>query len=136
METERTTTERQTGRTYKAEFLPAVIGYTLVLGGIVVLVDFDTAADWKYLIALLPLLPALLGAAAIARHMRRLDEFQRSVQLDGMAAGFGIAMVAAMTLGFLGMAGLETARVGPWVIYSAGMLTWLVVSGAALRDTQ
>ncbi len=136
MDTQRTTIERKTGRAYMAEFLPAVIGYTVVLGALILLVDFDTAGGWKYLVALLPLLPAVWGAVAIARHLRRLDEFQRSVQLNGMAAGFGIAMVAAMTLGFLSMAGLDTGRVGPWVVYSAGMLTWLVGSGAALKSAE
>ena len=45
-----------------------------------------------------------------------------------MAAGFGVAMITSITIGFLALAGLNTNRWGTWVIYSAGMLTWGVAS--------
>lgn len=133
METKTTRFERETGRIYKREFVPAVLSYVVITVAIVVLVDFEEAGSWKYLVAVLPMLPALWGVAAIARHLRRLDEFQRTVQLSGMAAGFAVAMVSAMTLGFLGIAGLDASKMGPWIIYSAGMFAWIVGSGLATR---
>jgi hypothetical protein len=45
-----------------------------------------------------------------------------------MAAGFGLAMIASITIGFLALAGLETSRWGPWAIYSVGMVTWGITS--------
>lgn len=133
MNTERTEVERQVARTYLKEFLPAMLGYGIVLGVVIVLVDFDTAGGWKYAVALLPLIPAAWGVIAISRHLRRVDELQRSILVNGMAAGFGAAMVAALTFGFLAMAGLEGSRVVPWVIYSVGMIGWLVGSALASR---
>lgn len=136
MNTERTENERRVGRQYVSEFLPAVVGYTIVLGVIGVTVDFETAAWWKYPVALLPLIPAGWGAAAIARHLQRVDEMQRTVLVSGMALGFGAAMVASLTFGFLGMADLDSGAAGPWIIYSVGMLGWMVGSAQANRRLQ
>jgi hypothetical protein len=125
---ERTNTERRSTRAYLREFTQAVVGYLLVLGGIIVLVDFRTAGAWRYPVALLPVIPALWGMRAVIRHLGRIDEMQRALQVDGMAAGFGVAMITSITIGFLALAGLNTNRWGTWVIYSAGMLTWGVAS--------
>ena len=131
--TERTDVERQAARTYLREFLPAIIGYSLVLALIMVVVDFENAGAWKYAVALLPMIPAAWGAVAIGRHLRRVDELQRMVMVSGLSVGFGVAMVTAMTFGFLAMAGLDVGRVSPWIIYSAGLIGWMVGSGMASR---
>ena len=136
MNDERTLNERQIGRKYTSEFLPALVGYGIVLAIIVATVDFDTAGWWRYPVALLPLVPAGWGAVAIARNLGRVDELQRSIHLSGMALGFGAAMVGALTLGFLALAGFEGGRVGPWLIYSVGMFGWLVGSALASRRVQ
>ena len=118
-------TDRQIGRRYLREFLPALLGYTAALVVIIIAVDFDTAGWWKYPVALVPVVPAIWGMFAIGRHAARIDEMQRSMLLDGVAVGFGVAMLTAVTLGFLTMAGLDANRWGPWLIYSAGMLGWI-----------
>ena len=122
--TERTNTERRAARAYLREFIPAMVGYVLVLGTIIVLVDFRTAGAWRYPVALLPVIPALWGMRAVSRHLGRIDEMQRALQVGAMAAGFGVAMITSITIGFLAVAGLNTNRWGTWVIYGAGMLTW------------
>lgn len=72
---------------------------------------------------MLPVVPALWGVRAVVRQLRRVDEYQRTVQLEAMAAAFGVAMVTSITLGFVGVAGTATAA-GGWIVYSTGMLTW------------
>ncbi len=47
------------------------------------------------------------GCLAIVRHLQRVDELQRQIQLSGMATGLGVAMITAITFGFLALAGLE-----------------------------
>lgn len=118
-------TERRMAQAYYREFGPAMLGYVIVLLAIIVLVDLDSSGGWKYPLALLPIIPAVWGVRAVARHLGRIDEMQRSLQVDGMAVGFGLAMITAMTVGFLAMAGLDTSRWGPWLIYSVGMLGWI-----------
>jgi hypothetical protein len=53
-----------------------------------------------------------------------------------MATGFAVAMVAALTVGFLAVAGLDTNNWGPWLIYAIGMAGWAITGarrGAALQ---
>src|SRR4051794_31136585 len=96
---ERTNTERRSTGAYLREFTQAMVGYVLVLGTIIVLVDFRTAGAWKYPVALLPVIPALWVMRAVIRHLGRIDEMQRALHVDGMAVGFGVAMITSITVG-------------------------------------
>ena len=62
---------------------------------------------------------------AAIRQFGRIDEMQRGAQLEALALSFGVTIFAAITLGFLSIAGLNTDPWGPWVIFSVGMATWL-----------
>lgn len=104
-----------------------MIGYAVVLGAALVWGDLDGTSSWRYLWAVLPVVPALWMLRAVLRHVRRIDDYQRLLLLQGLGVGFAIAMIAALTLGFLGIAGLSMRGAG-WVVYSAGMLGWLVAS--------
>lgn len=66
------------------------------------------------------------------RHLRRIDEYQRLLQLEAIATGFAVSMIAAITLGFVGVGGIAT-RAGGWIVYSAGMATWAIVAFAQGR---
>ncbi len=101
-----------------------MVAYLVLIFGIGFLVDFETAGNWKYLVALLPILPIIYGARAIARSLGRSDEMGKQIQLEGMSAGFGAAMLAALTLAFLAMAGMNTEQWGPWLVFGVGMTTW------------
>lgn len=120
--------EREVGKAYGRDFTPAVVGYVIATLAVTVLVDFETAGPWKYAAALLPVVPALWGVRAVGRHLNRIDEMQRDSHLVAMAVGFGVAMVTALTIGFLSIAGLDTERWGSWLIYAAGMAGWAVVA--------
>ena len=132
MPADRTAYERSNAKAYLFEFLPAMVAYSVILVAVIVLVDFDTAGSWKYVVALLPIIPALFGARAAARHYSRIDELDRVITSGGWATGFAVAMITALTIGFLGMAGLDTGKGGPWIVYSLGMLGWIV--GAAITQ--
>jgi len=120
-------------RTYHREFFSGIVVYGMVVIATAVFVGDDPAMP-KRLILLLPLLPALWSARAIARSLGRADEFERANQLEAMAVGFGAAMIAAMTVGFLGMHADPNRfnQVSPWIIYSVGMIAW--GSTLALRN--
>ena len=78
------------------------------------------------------MLPALWVVRAVARHVRRLDDYQRLLLLQGLAVGFGLAMVTSLTVGFLGVAGLSLPAAG-CITYGAGMLGWAVTGSLAAR---
>lgn len=112
---------------------PSLLGYAVVLAVSLSLVGDDIDAVGEWILVMLPVVPALWGVRAIIRHLRRVDEFQRMLQLEAMAAGFGVAMVVSITVGFVGVAGIATVAAG-WVVYGAGMLTWAVTVQVRARS--
>ena len=114
-------------RAYLLDFLPAMAGYVVVLVAVVVWGDLDGTSGWRFGWALLPLIPALLVVRAVVRHLRRVDEYQRDLLLAGLGTGFAVAMMVAVTLGFLGVAGFSLSHgLSGWIVYGAGMSGWLV----------
>ena len=107
---------------YVREVLPAVVGYGAAVVVATTVVGDRVDSVWDWALILLPVLPALWGVRAIARHLRRVDEYLRQLKLEAMAMGFGAAMITALTLGFMGAAGLATKAAG-WIVYFVGMVT-------------
>ena len=121
--------DRFRARAYFRDFWPGIAGYLLVLSVVLVWGDLDGHSGWRYLWALLPVVPAAWVVRAVVRHARRIDHYQRRLLLEALGAAFGVAMIASLTVGFLGIAGLTlSASAAGWLIYSLGMLTWLVVA--------
>ena len=118
--------EKSIGNKYMREATWPMVGYVITILLLTTLIDLETAGAWKYLVVLVPVIPALLFMRAVVRHFGRVDEMHRQSQLEALAVSFGVTVVAAVTLGFLSIAGLNTDPWGPWAIYSIGMLTWLV----------
>jgi hypothetical protein len=121
--------DRARTRAYLRDFLPGMIGYLAVLALVVTFGKLDGSSPWRFLWAVLPVIPALWCLRAVARHIGRIDDYQQRLLLQGIGVGFGVAMITAATVGFLGIAGMDTRMAG-WIIFAAGMLGWIV--GAAL----
>jgi len=115
--------DRARARAYYRDFWPSMGAYAIVLAGVGIWGHLDGSSPWRFLWALLPVIPALWTVRAVLRHLGRVDDFQRLLLLQGLAVGFGIAMIASVTVGFLGIAGLRLPAAG-WVIYGAGMVGW------------
>jgi hypothetical protein len=106
------------------------VAYGLILTAVLIWGHLDGQSPWRYLWALFPVVPTMWTVRAVIHHVTRIDDYQRLLLLKGLAAGFAVAMIASLTMGFLGIAGLRTPATG-WIIYSAGMLGWLVASTRA-----
>src|SRR4051794_18412533 len=103
--TSETTLEGRQRSAYRRDFLPSIIGYVVLLAGSIALVGDSVDSVGEWVLVMLPVVPALWGVRAIVRHLRRVDEYQRMLQLEAMATGFCVAMITAITLGFVGVAG-------------------------------
>ena len=121
--------DRARTRAYLRDFLPGIGGYLVVLALVVRFGNLDGSSPWRFLWAVLPVIPALWCLRAVARHIGRIDDYQQRLLLKGIGVGFGVAMITAVTVGFLGIAGMDT-RLAGWTIFAAGMLGWVV--GAAV----
>jgi len=122
--------DRARAKAYFREFVPGMVGYVVVLVVVLIFGDLDGTSPWRFVWAILPVLPLLLVLRAVSRHLRRIDEFQQHQLLQGLGIGFAVAMIAAVTVGFLGIAGLDMRFAG-WIIFAAGMTGWIVGSAGA-----
>ena len=114
-------------RAYLRDFLPGMLGYSVALVVVVLFGHLDSGSPWRFAWALLPVIPLFWVVRAGYRQLRRVDEYQRDRMLQGVGTGFVVAMIGAVTTGFLGIAGLNMRFAG-WVIFVAGMAAWLIAS--------
>jgi hypothetical protein len=106
--------------------------YVLVLVAVTVWGGLHGHAPARFALAVLPAVPAAGVAWAVLRHVRRIDDYQRRILLEGIAVGFALAMLAAIALGLLAAAGLVVPA-APWIVYGIGMVSWAIGSGLAGR---
>jgi hypothetical protein len=94
--------------TYRAqiEIGLALVAYMMFLVGSVTILQANPDADWRYLVALVPVAPAAVVLFLFARRLTVLDERHRRIQAE--ALGFALASTALITFayGFLEGAGL------------------------------
>lgn len=104
-----------------------MLAYCLVLVLVLTFGDLDGTSPWRFVWAVLPVLPLIWVCLAVVRHLRRLDDYQQRLTLLSLGVGFAVAMAAAVSMGLLGAAGLQ-ATATPWIIFGAGMAGWGVTS--------
>jgi len=93
-------------RRYTVEFGAAMAAYGVLLVTSIWLLKTAHLGGWRYIAALLPVLPALFGMWAFIRFLRRIDELQRRIQLHALGFSFGSTVIVSLTVGFLKNAGL------------------------------
>jgi hypothetical protein len=95
-----------TTRRYLAEFGGAMTLYVVVLLGTAWVLNAYPEGQWRYAVAVLPVLPVVLVLWAVQRAMARMDELQRRVQLEGVVFASVVTGVVTFTYGFLEGVGL------------------------------
>jgi len=124
--------ETQRARSMILDWLPAVIAL-VVLALIQELELFGSATTWKLFWSLINLAPALWIVRAVVRSLRRADEYQRGRQLEAMAIGFGVMMMAIFTVGLLQAAGVGDLNQMVQISFIGTTLVWV---GAMLFQAQ
>jgi len=97
--------ERDANRKYRFELGAALVAYLLAVYGSVVAARPLEPGLARTLLVLVPVLPMAFAVWAVARHFRRMDEFQRLRSLEGVAIGAAITAGLSLTYGFLESAG-------------------------------
>jgi hypothetical protein len=80
------------------EFGLAMLAYLMVLVGSITVLQANPNASWRYVIAVLPVVPAALALSIFVRALARLDELQKRIQM--MAFGFSLGATALVTFGY------------------------------------
>jgi len=127
------TRERTETRAVLREATPAILAL-LATEAIVMSVHLDGAANrWDVALALLPVLPAVWLGWTQLRSLQRADEYQRLVQLEAMAVGFGTALLVALVGGLVDSAGVGSAAQSLQLTFILGVLAWAGTFGYRSR---
>lgn len=126
---DRSTGDTDRARAYYRDFFPGIGAYLLVLAAVCMWGHLDGNGPARWAWALAPTLPAAWIVRAVVRHLHRLDDYQRLLELQGLGVGFAVAMLSAVGVGFLAIAGLPAVAAG-WIVFTAGMAAWIVAAMA------
>jgi hypothetical protein len=96
---------------YLKEFIPAMAAYVVIVYVSVWLLKHHEHSPLRFLLAVLPVVPAAFAMWAAIRYFRGLDELQRRIQFEGLAFSFLATCLIALSWGFLQNAGLPHADV-------------------------
>ena len=80
---------------------------------------------WRYVVALLPMIPGLFLAFGIVRVTSKIDEMERRILLEAVAFSFIFTMILLLSFGLLGLVGMPQ----PSPIMIAGIMILLLVVG-------
>ncbi len=94
------------------------------------IVDANPGADWRYAVAVLPMLPVGFVLRDWLRMFRRSDELEQRIALESIAFAFGATALLTFTFGFLQLAGLPDIN---WLFVWAVMGSCWIVGGRLAR---
>lgn len=96
---------------YLREFGSSMAAYVVVVFISVWTLKHHEHSPLRFLLAILPVIPAGFAMWAAIRYFRGLDELQRRIQFEGLAFSFLATCLIALSWGFLQNAGLPHADV-------------------------
>ena len=116
----------QVHRRYAIEFSAALISYAIVLAGSIKLLGSYGETEWRYPLALSPMVPASAALIAFIRFFRGVDELEQRMHLEGLAFAFGASALATFAYGFLEGAGFPHLN---WTfVWPVMALFWIIGS--------
>ncbi len=84
----------------------ALLAYLMLLVGSVTVLRGNPGASWRYLVAVVPVLPAALVVFLFVRRLAQTDELQKRIQTEAFGFALGGTALLTFTYGFLEGAGL------------------------------
>jgi hypothetical protein len=118
--------EKQVARAYKVELWSAVAVYAILLFGSISISHRMDEGALRTIVLVIPMIGFGLMIRAIARHVARIDEYQRQRLLETLALAFAITGGVTFTYGFLETAGFpRLSMFTVWIIMGS---SWGAVS--------
>lgn len=105
--------------------LVPLILYIGLLAVAVNLVPEMASSPWRYVVALLPMIPGLFLAFGIVRTFAKIDEMERRILLEAVAFSFIFTLIFLLSVGLLGLAGVPQ----PSPIIIAAIMCFLLIIG-------
>ena len=117
--------------TYLVELFAVITLYGIVLAASIWLLKTYPDSPLRAVIAVAPMLPALLLPAVVVRYLRRVDELQRQIQLE--ALGFAFAGTAVITFGYGFLENAGFPRLSWFAIWPIMGALWIIGSFVSQR---
>lgn len=116
--------------TYKTQiqFALAFLAYLMVVIGVGTVVQANGGAEWRYYVAVLPIIPAGLVLWLFVRALGRLDELRKRIQLQ--AFGFALGATALLTFGYGFLEGVGMPHLNWTLVLPVIVLLWALATGA------
>jgi hypothetical protein len=112
--------EQLVARAYKTELWTAVAIYAVLLFGSIYIGRRMDDGILRTIVLVIPMTGFGLMIRAIARHVARIDEYQRQRLLESLALAFGITGAVTFTYGFLETAGFpRLSMFTVWIVMGA-----------------
>jgi len=119
--------EKQVARAYRSELWLAFAVYAVLLFGSICFGRPMPEGVLRTIVLILPMAGFALMIRPIARHVGRIDEYQRQRLLETIALSSAITGAVTFTYGFLETAGFpRLSMFSVWIVMGA---TWALVSG-------
>ena len=107
---------------------PLLIPLILYIGLLALAVSWAPTMEpsvWRYVVALLPMIPGLLLAFGIVRVTATIDEMERRILLEAVAFSFIFTLILLLSFGLLGLVGVPQ----PSPIIIAAIMCFLLLFG-------
>src|SRR2546429_9978798 len=104
------------------QFGLAILAALMVLVGSVTVVQGNRGAGWKYLVAVMPVIPAGVVIWLTVRALGRLDEVQKRTQMQ--ALGFSMVATGLITFAYGFLEGVGLRHLNPTFVLPLGGGLW------------
>ncbi|KQV36768.1 hypothetical protein [Massilia sp. Root335] len=128
--------EKRVARAYRFELWTAIAVYVVLLAGSIRYGRPLADGPLRTIVLLLPMIGFGLMIRAIARHVARIDEYQRLRLLEGVALAFAITAAVTFSYGFLETAGFpRLSMFSVWILMGASWGLVNIVRSLVARRT-
>ena len=123
--------EREAARLYKREFWSAMTAYVLILFAANYVGKRMDEGVLRTLVLVSPMIGFMLAVWAVARHIRRIDEYMRMLVREGLAIAAAVTAGLSFTYGFLEGAGFP--KLSMFTVWPVMGFVWGVVCAVRYR---
>ena len=128
--------EKRVARAYRIELWTAIAVYVVLLTASIRYGRPMEDGLLRTVVLLAPMIGFGMMIRAIARHVARIDEYQRLRMLEGVALAFAITGAVTFSYGFLETAGFpKLSMFSVWIVMGASWGLVNLVRGIAARRT-
>lgn len=112
----------QASKTYARDFVVSMIAYVILIILSRLVLDNLGTSPWRYLIALLPVIPVIFLVLAFLRYLSGIDELQQRIQLQAIGFAAGTTALLTFAYGFLELMGFP--RFSTFLTFPLMVMLW------------